>query len=443
MDRRTYIRISSYLGFALFVLIAFAMINTKNMVDYRDKLEVSYQQSLSELGDCLENVNTDLTKSLYSNNSGEIYDLSRDLYASCSVAKNALSRLPVSQLELSNTYKFLSQASDYAQYIGAKIENGEAISEKEHKNLAKLLEYSEKLSNETQKMIRISQAGAKITDGEIKSTAKISKSALSNSFSQSAKTFESFPTLLYDGPFSDSVLNKKSKYISSQKKVYSREKCRKIAAKCIDTDTAFISFQSDDKSKLPAYTFNSARYNISVTKQGGFIKSIIYSGAVKSSNISQENAVNIAKEFLSSIGYKNMAESYYSTENNICTINFCYCKNGVYCYSDLIKCGVSMEDGKIISLDSQTYLTNHLKNRSFSPKISKSKAASLVSPYLTINSSKKCVIPKENGIEEECWEFSCTSSQTGEDALVYINCKTGKEEDIMLLLYTDGGTLVK
>ena len=442
MERRTYIRISSYIIFSLAVLIAFAMINTRNMIDYRDKLEVSYQQSLCELGDCLETVNTDLTKSLYSNSSGEIYDLSRDLYASCSVAKNALSRLPVKQMELSNAFKFLSQASDYAQYIGGKIENGEAVTPAEHKSLASLLDYSEKLSKETQDMIRISQTGAKITEGEIKNDLKGSKNVLSNSFSVNAKTFESFPTLLYDGPFSDRVLNKKSKYISS-KKAFSRDKCKQIAADCLNTDKAFVSFQSDDKSRLPCYTFSSSRYNVSVTKQGGYIKSILYSGAIKESNISEENAVNIAKEYLSSIGYKNMAESYYSTKNNICTINFSYSKNGVFYYPDLIKCGVSLDDGKIVSLDAETYLVNHTKRRNFSPKISKNKAASLVSPYLTINSAKKCVIPKENGKEKQCWEFNCTSTQTGEDALVYINCDTGREEDILILLRTDSGTLTK
>ena len=102
-----------------------------------------------------------------------------------------------------------------------------------------------------------------------------------------------------------------------------------------------------------------------------------------------------------------------------------------------------MDDGKIVSLDAQTYLTNHIKRENFSPNINKNKAASLVSPYLTINSAKRCYIPKENGKEIQCWEFECTSSQTGEDALIYINCDTGREEDILILLHTDNGTLVK
>ena len=442
MTRRSYIRISSFIIFTVAVLLATAICSTRDMMNYRNRLEVSYQQSLSELNECLSNVNTDLTKSIYSNSTGEIYDLSRDLYASCSVAKNALSRLPVKQMELANAYKFLSQASDYAQFIGAKLESGKPISDKERKNLYTLQKYCEQFCDASSSMVKVAQAGGKITNGEVKSTVTLPKNALSNSFSQSAKTFESFPTLLYDGPFSDLVLNKKSKLLSGAK-VYSKQECKRIAADCLDVSDDRVSFDSDDKSKLPCYTFKCARHTVSVTKQGGYIKNILYSGIIKSSDISEENAINIAGAFLNNIGYKNMAESYYSTQNNICLINFAYCEKDVYCYGDLIKVGVSLSDGRIVSLDAETYLKNHIKRDKLSAKLSEKEAAAYVSPFLTINSAKKCYIPKESGKEVLCYEFNCTSSQTGEDTLVYINCNTAREEDILLLLQTDGGTLVK
>ena len=62
---------------------------------------------------------------------------------------------------------------------------------------------------------------------------------------------------------------------------------------------------------------------------------------------------------------------------------------------------------------------------------------------MKINSVKQCVIPKKSGIEVDCYEYRCTGRDTGEDALIYINCDTGNEEDIMLLLNSENGTLVK
>ena len=442
MTRRSYIRLSSYIAVSLGVIIAFAIINTRNMNNYKHQLEVNYQYSLNELSECLDSVNCDLTKSLYSNSPEELTELSRDLYAQCSVAKNAISRLPVSQMELGNTYRFLSQASDYAQYINSRLKAGETISEQEHKNLLTLLKYAQEFSTSADEMVSIVSSGAKITDGGVKSTAEVSPAMLSNSFSQSAKTFESFPTLLYDGPFSDRVLNKKSSLVSDSE-VITKEDGLELTAEYLGVSKAKVAFDADEKSRLPCYSYKCGRYTISFTKQGGYVKTMLYSGIAASSSISEAQAIESAKKFLKKIGYDNMAENYYSVHDNICTINFAYSENGVIYYSDLIKVSVSMEDAKVLSIDAATYLTNHTKREDFSPIITIEEAEKKLSPYLAVSSRKKCVIPLENGSEKQCYEFLCTSSDTGEDSLIYIDCKTGNEVEIMLLLYTDDGTMVK
>ncbi len=440
MKTRGYVRITSFMAVGLGILIATSVANTRNMNYYKNELEVGYRHSLSELAECLSTVNTDLNKCLYSNSSSQQQRLSRDLLANCTSAKNAISRLPVSQLELGNTYKFLSQAGDYAQYIENKLRNGNPITEQEHKNLKVLFEYSERFSKSASDMLKIVSSGSRITDGSVKSSTKLSYTPVSGGFNDSVKSFESFPTLLYDGPFSDRVLNKKSALLNDSE-IKTREECKAVAAKALSVNPNRVSYDSDELSLLPCYVFKSGRYTVSVTKQGGYVKSILYSGVISRSDISPENAVNLAKKYLDSIGYKYMKESYYSVNNNICTVNFAYAKNNLYVYSDLIKVGISMADGKIVSLDSATYLTNHTGNKTFKDAKSPTVAQKKLSPYVSVNGVKKCVIPKEDGKEVQCWEFLCTSADTGEDTLIYLNAKTLEEEDIMLLLYTDGGTI--
>lgn len=51
--------------------------------------------------------------------------------------------------------------------------------------------------------------------------------------------------------------------------------------------------------------------------------------------------------------------------------------------------------------------------------------------------------PQGGGREVACIEVLTHSADTGEDALVYLNAATGAEEDILLLLYSDHGTLTK
>lgn len=442
MTKRSYIRIVSYIGFMLAVIVISSVISATNMKAYKTELEVSYQQSLAEFAECLDKVDTDITKSLVSNSKGEVYDLSRDLYAQCSTAKNAMSRLPVSQMELGNAYKFLSQCSDYAQYIGSKIDQNEVITEEEHQNLKNLLGYAQKFSEQAKDMVATVNAGAMITEGEVKSVNQINISPLSNSFSAGAEIFEDFPTLLYDGPFSDQVLNKASKLVKSAD-VKTREECRKIFASAIGADVNNVSYETDDKSKIPCYTFKCGRYTGLVTKQGGYIKEILYSGRIQSSNITAENACNLAVKALEELGYSNMTVCYYNVENNICTVNCAYQKDNVCYYSDLIKVGISMNDGELVSMDAKTYLTNHTSRKPKIAKLSTNQAKKKLSKYLEVKSSKMCVIPKESGKETQCYEFTCKSKDTGEDTLVYINCDTGEEEDIMMVLKSASGTLVK
>lgn len=442
MTKRSYIRIVSYIGFMLMIVVISSVMSAANMKSYKTELEVSYQQSLAELAECIDNVDTDITKSLVSNSDGEIYDLSRDLYAQCSTAKNAMSRLPVSQMELGNAYKFLSQCSDYAQYIGTKIDKGEIITDEEHQNLKSLLTYAQKFGEQTKDMVSAVNSGATITNGEVKSSKEIDITPLSNSFGAGAKIFEDFPTLLYDGPFSDQVLNKASKLVKSAD-VKTKEECRKNFANALGVEIGNVSYETDDKSKLPCYTFKCGRYTGLVTKQGGYIKEILYSGMIQKSNITAENACNLAIKALERLGYNDMTVCYYNVENNVCTVNCAYVKNNVCYYPDLIKVGISMNDGELVSVDAKTFLTNHILRKPKKAKLSTNQAKEKLSRYLKVTSSKMCVIPKESGTEEQCYEFTCKSTDTGDDTLVYINCDTGEEEDIMIALKSANGTLVK
>ena len=68
-----------------------------------------------------------------------------------------------------------------------------------------------------------------------------------------------------------------------------------------------------------------------------------------------------------------MANTYYAINNNVCVINFAYKKDDVTYYSDLIKVGVSMDNGKIVSLEAQGYLTNHIKRKALTASLQKSK----------------------------------------------------------------------
>ena len=135
-----------------------------------------------------------------------------------------------------------------------------------------------------------------------------------------------------------------------------------------------------------------------------------------------------------------MSESYYVISNGICTINFAYKKNDIIYYPDLIKVGVALDTGEIISLNSTGYLMNHTE-RTFDSNIIDSKSAqNNVSPLLAVESINLACIPTKGLNEVLCYEFNCISID-GENVIVYINSKTGLEENILILLKYDNGIL--
>lgn len=442
MIKRNTVRIFSFALTLLVVLVAFGISSAMAAQNYRAQLESNYRQSLSELSECLSGIETDLTKSIYANSAMTLTDVSRNLYTETNQAKDALSRLPVNQMNLDGTYKFLSQAGDYSSYLSSKLYAGETISDEEHKNLKTLLTYATKYRESVDTMLTVCNNGGEITERNVRAQDNSSMPALSTDFTTAEEAFEDYPTLLYDGPFADAVLNRQSKMIKGAKKIDENE-AKEIAAKALSCNVSELTRGGDEEGRLPAYIFTRSQQTVAVTKSGGYVSYILFGGKIGSSTIDEENAVNLAKAYLDKIGYKDMASSYYAVSGNVCTINFAYSQDGVTCYSDLIKVGVSMSDGTIVSIEAKGYLTNHEDRDIAKFKVSEKDAEKAVSKYLTIKNTKKCIIPKDNGKEVACWEITVQSSETGEDALIYVNAATGAEEDIMLLLYSDNGTLTK
>lgn len=437
MKRRNIVRLCSFAICLAAALSAAAISQHSESSKYQLRLEAAYRRNLTQLSECLDSIETSLEKSQYAASQEMMGTLSSDLYAECTTAKNSLSALPVSQLDLDGAYKFLSQAADYAKYISTKDE----ISQSDYDNLSLLLTYAKKYADYTEKIVQKCAAGGKITENEVlpQGSSEMKVSSFSLDFTTAENTFENYPTLLYDGPFADAVLNKESAMIKAAER-RSRDECRRIAARALGVDESGVVYKNEESGTIPAYVFSYKLCTISVSKNGGYIVYILNESNIRSNSVTEENAINVAKNFLEKIGYSGMKESYYAVYNNVCTINFAYENGGITYYPDLIKVGISLSDGSIYSLEARGYLTNHTERAA--PDLSNAAPAKL-SPAAEQISAKPCLIPKKDGKEVFCIETRCKNKSTGQEVLIYTNAETGKEEDILLLLYSDSGTLTK
>lgn len=443
VSRRGKIRVRLYVSVLILVIFSAFVINAQKASELSRQLNADAERSLSTLEACMSSINTNLTKGLYANTTPMLSSMAISLTRDAASAKNSLSALPLSDTQLDNMLKFLSQVGAFVSTLDRKLSLGEPITSEERNQLKQLIDVSQKLLSELDTItqgvedgsVSFKQAGSTLQKSVDQSVQ------IDSAFGDAEQTLTDYPTLIYDGPFSDHILNQTPKTLEGKSDI-SKEKALEIASDFIGVDKSTLRFDSETNGVVETYNFFVDSINISVCKKGGAVLYLLGSSNAGESVITPEQAVENAKNFLRAKGYENMKESYYSTQDGICTVNFAYENEGVICYPDLIKLSVSLETGNIISFDARGYIMNHTDRPPVQSKISADEAKMSVSDYLTVMSSRLAVIPTDYKTEKTAYEFHCKTPDE-QEVLVYIDVLTAKEDDILLLLYSDGGILTK
>ena len=444
ISRRGLVRIISFITALVIVLAALSLVSYNRAKSAELKLEYSYLRAVENLNDHMSSIDSTLTKGKYATTAAMLESLANKLKSDTQGAKDNISQLPLEALNLEHTYQFLSQLGEYALSLSHKVSKGEQITEEELNNMETLEQYCKSLREQVMILEDSVQTGT-VSFREI--TKQLSSEDLSNSqsvqvmdgFKEYEEGFSSFPSLIYDGPFSDHLMQKKSEMLKGVSDV-TRAEAQKTAAKVAQMRADLMEDAGDDDGIMPTYNFMSESASVSVTKAGGMPVYLLKNRNVDDIKISKENAVKLARQYLTTIGIGSLTESYYEIAGNIITVNFAHLQNDITVYADLIKVSVAMDNGEILGFDARGYLTNHTDRNIASPKISLDAARKNVSPKLTIKKEKMAIIPSTSLTEKLCYEFLCTG-QDGENILVYINADTGAEEEILILLIDENGTL--
>ena len=413
ISRRAFVRAVSYTAALVLVLGGLSAQHFTEAADYRRQLENSYARSLGELSSYLANLSTDLDKGQYIGTGVQLSQLSARIWKESGGAKSALSALPVSELHMDGTYKFLSQVGDYAMALSKKVAAGGVLTQDEKKNAQALQKYAAGLRDYVDEMQQ------KIRDGQIDVAALRTAhpsgeeaegtraQGVAAGFEEIEQTMTGYPTLIYDGPFSDHLLTRRP---------------RMTQGLALVTPGEGIS--------------------VGVTKAGGLVTYLINDREAGEQRLSKDTVFEHADRYLNLLGLDGMRATYYETNDGICTVNYAATNGEVTLYTDLVKVGVALDDGGIVFYDARGYINNHRERALEPPAITEEEALASVNPSLTILSSRVALIPTSGQNEVLTYEF-LAQSEGGQKLLTYINAATGAEEQILLLIETPGGTLTK
>ena len=440
MSRRNVIRIVSFsLAVALFCGI-WAFQTHKENTSYLRQMENGYSYMLSSLSTATDNIAELLNKGRFVTTAEGMGEIAAKLLTEAEISKNSLSQLNAKG-ELASLNKFYSQVGNYALTLSNNLKdrklsmeetaNTELLSDIANRVAGVVSEAAENFNNSE---YFLKEFGQKVENATEEKTLYGTLGVLEGELTD-------YPTLIYDGPYSDHLLTKEAEMLKDAA-IADKEEALKTAARYSRSSLPDLEFAGETSGKIETYDFLGEGVSVSITKKGGYVLYFRKEYEVKDIILSNEQARLKANAYLSDMGFSGMQETYYFEADGVCTVNFAFLDGKTLCYTDLIKVGVAMDTGDIVFYEAGGYLTNH-KERAFpTAKYTEQEAQELISPKLTVRNTRLALIPTDAVEETRCYEFTCISGDN-QEILVYINTADLSEEEILILQKSDGGVLVK
>ena len=449
--RRVRVLAASFTAAAFAVSVGFGVQGNVRAEDYRRQLDNGYRQAFTELTTAAGELDAALEKVTYATTPSLFATLCAQAYAKALAAQTALGELPYGNVELEQTAAFFAKAGDYAMAM-ARGANGEGVCTDESRETLRGLAAAAGELSATLQALQLQLDGGALHPEDVAAVeARLAAAAEDggqitggSAFQTVEADFPQVPTLIYDGPFSEHLSSRTPQMLEGLPQV-TEEEARRAAAAFAGLWAEVFTRTSDGAGELPAWGFSAlvdgGELYVEITKQGGQVLQMLSSRPVGEAALSRKEGVEQAAAFLEEHGYRDMSPSYFLEGDGILTVHFAPVPDGVYCYPDLVKVGVALDNGDVVSFEAHGYLMNHGAREPAAPAVSADEAAERVDSSLTVLSRQLALIPTGGEYEVLCHEFKCQNADGGH-VLVYVNAATGQQERILLLLEDENGTLV-
>lgn len=414
-------------------LLAMGWAQSAKLSEAYARINASVQKAFYETCELTEAMSVNLRKLLVAGDGGQMQQLLNEISQQAQGASGNLAMLPMGEETISATIKFINQVGDFSEALSVRLAAGGAIGTEDYQNISTLSESAAAFSVGMARLLARVESGEAVLDSAAASGSE-SLYPLTNPAAE-------YPTLLYDGPFSDGIVGDDFKALAGLPDVTAEEAQQSLTA--FLGSVTEISLTGEATVPVDCYEFsltaNGYSLSAGVTKQGGKVLYVLSNADVAEGGFTVGQLLDAGEAFLLSRGFGSMEMSYYSLYDGILTVNYAAVQNGVILYPDLIKLQLSARDGAVIGLEAAHYWMNHVERTLELPALSEEDALSRLAANLTAQSVRLSVIPVNAG-EALCYEIRATD---GVDVfLVYIDAATGAERELMQVVSDASGSLV-
>lgn len=438
-SNKKVIILSVFVAVLAVMTITFAILYTVNRTGYQEtsiSLENVYQRSFYDLVENINNTEAKMGKLISTNDKKYSQKLLREIHENANKAQTNLSYLPISMNGIPDTIKFVNQLDGYTRTL---FENGEMTPENT-KTLNRLYvsvsDIKHKLNQMSNKMVKgynisMKSKGAEKDFNDFTRLMQGTKS-----------TNADFPTMIYDGPFADTVLNKQIKGLNFDEA--SKDNATQKAKEIFDTDK--VVFVGETKGKFVTFDYNVSLDDglncyAQLTKKGGKLLTLSSFSDNNAINYDKDYAIKTAKDFVKKQGINDVECVWSDIVGNDAYINLAPVVNKIIYYPDLVKVKVDLSSGRVLGYEATPYYTNHISRELPKISVSKNEAEQKITNEYNIDSIKLALSPIEDYNKEILtYEIKCNKMETV--YYFYIDVQSGDIVNILKVIETDNGSLL-
>ena len=417
MKKKGTILAVTYATAAILSLGIYAYVSQGSLADYRLAAKYSSSRAFEETVGAVNTMSKALAKSVYATDGSMCGKICSEAYASAMAAEAAMATLPFSTQELEQISAFLNVAGDYTYTLCSEAaENG--FTEEQVQTLTDMSARAAQLADTLQELRGSVNNGSILMDSREARLSNVGNDddaeTLSSRLLAYEQSLQPAAEIEYDGMYGASQK-------STDKLRLTEGEMKTLAAEYAGVDQAELEPAYEYEGAEGRRSFWAGERLISVGPSG--VESMSQSRLVGESLVSQEEALEIAKDYLRQRGFDALELKDSRVNGAVCLFEFCKASDEALCLDNTLSLSVALDDGSIYGFNAVNFDAEDVEAVF---DISLEDAEATLPQGLELTDSRKVIIQSAGGRDQACYELSCTN-ENDRPVKIYVDASTGKQ----------------
>ncbi len=408
--------------------------------NYRIQLDNLYNKNYYELNDNMSNLEVKLSKLMVTSNNTQTLRYLNEISSQAEFTAANLGQLPAGQETIASTNKFINQLGDYCKSLFNKVSAGGSLSEEDLAQIEKLYDINLLLIQQLNKLTTQLNDGYSFTSDK---DISMPDTMLDEAFGELENGSVDYPQMIYDGPFSDALINVSPKGLPNEEK--GQEDGAAVLQNLGSLGLADIAYVNQTEGQMVTFNYSYTTQNgvkgyAQVSQKGAKLILLDNMRMLDNAELSVSQCVQIAEDFVKEVGLSDMHAVWQSDYQGYVYVNLAPILNDIVYYPDLVKVIVARDTGEVLGYEAKSYYYNHVERELPDYSSTVMQARQKVFSKLNISSERLALIPLSDGSEALTFEFY--GEYRNMKYFVYIDVVDLSEVNVLRVIDSENGALV-